>query len=291
MSFFTKFALSATLLTACATHAAVAPTETERIRQLLRDDKLSEAADAASRLVAEHPQEAEAYALLGTIRMNQQQPEPAVKAFERAVEIDAGSSELRRRLGDAYGFSAQKAGILSKLGWAKKCLAAYEKSVELDPKNVRAHESLMGFYQQAPSMAGGGMDKAYAQAAAIKELDADRGRLAYAQLFASEKKYTEASAQFEEVLSAQPDNYLALFQIGRIAALSGERIDRGIETLRKALTLTPSPGAAPHEAAHWRLGMLLEKKGDIAGARAAYEAALRLNPKFQQAIEALKKLG
>jgi len=37
-------------------------------------------------------------------------------------------------------------------------------------------------------MMGGGMDKAYEQAAAIRQLDANRGHVAYAMLNTGEKK-------------------------------------------------------------------------------------------------------
>ncbi|MBA3849724.1 MAG: hypothetical protein C0502_06980 [Opitutus sp.] len=272
-------------------HAALPPADADAVRQLLRERKFAEAEAAATKLTLAHPNEADAFVLLGTVRMNKDDAEGAVKALEKAAELAPGDSEVQRRLGDAYGRSAQKAGVLSKFGWAKKCLAAYEKAVALDPKSIAARLSLLGYYQNAPGMAGGGMDKAYAQAAEIKKLDADRGRLAFAQLYAADKKWTEAFSELEEVLKADPDNYPALFQIGRLAAISGERIDRGMETLQKALTLSPAAGAAGHDAAHWRLGMLLEKMGNKPAAKAAYEAALQLNPKFQQAIEALKKLG
>ncbi len=271
--------------------AAVPSADLEAARGLLRERKLAEAETAARQLVARHGAAAEAHALLGSVMLNKQDADAAVKAFEQAAKLAPKDSDIHRRLGDAYGFAAQKAGMMSKLGFARKCLAAYERAVALDPASIPARQSLMGFYQAAPGMVGGGIDKAYAQAAEIKRLSADQGRIAYAQLYAAEKKWTEAFAEFEEVLKTDPENYLANFQVGRIAALSGERIDRGLETLRKALTLTPTPGAAGHEAAHWRLGMLLEKKGDKAGARTAYEAALKVNPTFPQAVEALKKLG
>jgi len=57
----------------------------------------------------------------------------------------------------------------------------------------------------------------------------------------------------------------ALYQFGRVAALSGERIERGMEALRKCLTLPPAQGSPGHEAAQWRLGNLWEKKGDKPG--------------------------
>jgi lipoprotein NlpI len=49
-------------------------------------------------------------------------------------------------------------------------------------------------------------------------------------------------------------------------------------------------GLAGHDAAHWRLGNLWEKKGVKAAARAAYQAALAVTPNYPQALDALKKL-
>ena len=49
------------------------------------------------------------------------------------------------------------------------------------------------------------------------------------------------------------------------------------------------PGATEAHA-HWRLGMILEKRGDVAGARAEYEAALRLEPKLTDAKRALDRM-
>lgn len=278
------------LLTAVVAHATVAPEKIENVRGLLRDHKVSAAESAANALVAANPAEAEAYALLASVDVAKGDADAAVTAGEKAVELAPNSSEFQDQLGDTYGFAASKAGLLSKMGLAKKCRTAYEKAVELDPKNLNARSNLLGFYQQAPSLMGGGMDKAYAQAEAIKQLDATRGHLAYATLYVGEKKYAEAFAEFEEVLKTTPDNYPALYQIGRVAALSGEHIDRGMETLKKCLTLPPTPGSPGHDAAHWRLGNLWEKKDDKPAARAAYEAALAINPLFQQAIDSLKKL-
>jgi Flp pilus assembly protein TadD len=59
---------------------------------------------------------------------------------------------------------------------------------------------------------------------------------------------------------------------------------------KKCLELRPTPGAPGHDAAHWRLGNLWERKGDKSAARAAYRAALAINSSFPQAIDALKKL-
>ncbi|MDB6115891.1 MAG: Tetratricopeptide repeat protein [Lacunisphaera sp.] len=287
-----KIILSLFLAAACVAHAAVPADKIQNVRTLLRDHKLAAAEAAANSLVAANPTDAVAQALLGSVAIAKDDAEAAVAAYEQAAELAPADGDLQRQLGDAYGFAAQKAGMLSKMGFAKKCRVAYEKAVELDPKNLNARSSLMGFYQQAPGLMGGGMDKAYAQAAAIRRLDATRGRLAYATLYSGEKKYAEAFAEFDEVLKASPDDYAALYQVGKLAALSGQSLDRGLASLRRCLELTPPDAANTpgHAAAQWRIGNILEKKSDPAGARAAYGAALKLDPKFTAAADALKKL-
>lgn len=281
------------LLAAACAHAAVPADQANRIRELLRDKKLSAAEAAAQALVASHPADGEAYALLASVCLAKGDPDAAVRAAEKSVELAPASSELHRRLGDTYGAAAEKAGMLGKMGYARKCRGAFEKAVELDPKNVAARNSLMGFYQMAPAMMGGGMDKAYEQAAAIKQLDAARGRLAYATLYGAEKKYDQAFAEFDEVLKSFPNDYVALYQVGKLAATSGQQLNRGLAALRRCLELpVPETAGTPgHAAAQWRLGNILEKQADPAGARRAYEAALQTDPNFSQAAESLKKLN
>ena len=107
-----------------------------------------------------------------------------------------------------------------------------------------------------------------------------------------EKKFAEAFAEFDEVLKTSTDDFAALYQIGRLAATTGQFIDRGVTSLRRCLELPAptTPNIPGHAAAQWRLGQLLEKKSDVPGARAAYEAAVKLDPSFTPATEALKKL-
>ena len=280
------------LLTVGLVHAAIPSEKIENVRALLRDKKVPAAESAANALVAANPHDASARALLGSVCIAKDDADAAVDAYEKAAELAPTDSDLQRQLGDAYGFAAQKAGMLGKMSFAKKCRVAYEKAVELDPKNLTARSSLMGFYQQAPGVMGGGMDKAYEQAAAIKQVDAARGRLAYATLYAADKKYAEALAEFDAVLKVSPDDYAALYQVGKLAALSGQSLDRGLASLRRCLELTPpkTTNTPSHAAAQWRIGNILEKKNDPAGARAAYEASLKVEPNFTQAADSLKKL-
>ena len=103
-------------------------------------------------------------------------------------------------------------------------------------------------------------------------------------------EFAEAFALYEDALKENPDDYNSLYAIGRGAALSGQRLERGMEALARCLALTPPPNSPGHAAAHWRMGNIWEKKGDKAAARSAYEAALKLDAAFKNAIDALKAL-
>jgi Flp pilus assembly protein TadD len=262
----------------------------EQVTALFNQRQWAEAQTVLEKAVAATPDNAEAYFYLGQCQMNRGDVGQAVLSFEKATTLAPANSEYFRLLGDSYGVTAQKAGLFSKFGWAKKCKAAYDKSVELDRTNVNARWSVMEYCRQAPGFVGGGMDGAYAQAAEIKKLDLARGRSAYANLYTADKKFSEAFAVYEEVLKDAPNDYGALYQLGKLADTTGQELDRGLAALRRCLTITPTDprGYVP---AHWRIGNILLQQGDKAGARAAYEAALKLNPNFTEAIESLKKLN
>lgn len=282
--------LAAAVLSSAAVLAAADLADLDAAQALVRGRKFDEARQAFEKLHVADPKHGEVNFQLGDLALRRDDTENAVKYFEKAIAAEPQVGRYHRKLGDAYGRSAQKASVFSQFGLAKKCLAAYQRAVAIDPNDLDAHSSLFEYYRQAPGIVGGGMDKARAAAAEIKRLDPDRGRLALVTLYLAEKKNDLAFAEWNEVLKATPDDYMALFQIGRTAALTGEQLDRGLASLRRCLELTAPPNRPGHAAAHWRIGHLLEKKKDTAGARTAYETALKLDPKFTPAADSLKKL-
>ncbi len=261
-------------------------------RELFRERKLAEAQAAYEQLALTNPESPEVQFQLGELALRRNAPAAAAVYLEKAALLDPNSARVQKRLGDAQGTLAMNASVFSKVGHAKKTLAAYERAVVLDPNYVEGRLGLFEFYRQAPGFMGGGYDKALAQARAVKALDAARGRVALATLYAGEKQYAAAFAEFQEVLTVNPDDFTAHYQIGRLAVLTDQFVDRGLTSLRRCLELTPPSGEGIPTLAsvHWRIGALLEKKRDPVGARQAYEAALRLDPEFASAAEALRKL-
>lgn len=272
------------------TRAAIDPAALAEARELYGQRMNEEATKAFEALRSGDATAPEPWFYLGLLAMRRDEPEPAAKLLGKAAELNPADAETWRRLGDAYGRAAQKAGLFSRLGFARECREAYERAVAIDPRNVEARFSAMNFYLEAPSFVGGGFDKAHVAADAILAIDAQRGRIAKALVFVREKKFDEAFAVYEPLLKANPDDYFARYQFGRIAAESGTRLDEGIGALQHCLTLTPPEGAPGHGPAHWRIGNIHERKGDLAAARRAYESAVQLEPAFAPAQEALKRL-
>ena len=259
-------------------------------RALFAAGRFPEARKAFEGILAADPSSPEVHYYLGRLAIERRDTADAVRELERAAELAPASAPIHEALGDAYGRSAEKAGILGSFSLARKCAAEYRRAVSLDPRDLEARERLLEFYYRAPAIVGGGAAKAAGEAAAIEAVEPGRGSRAFANLYIADGKYDLAQAELDKALRTAPGDYATLYDIGRLAATSGQHLDRGLESLRLCLSLEPPKGAPPHSAAQWRLGNILEKGGDVAGARAAYKAALELDPKDTQASDALRAL-
>ena len=287
--------------------------------------RYEEARKFFSPYAAAHPKDAEAAYWLGRTLNGLGKMDEAIEWLGKATKLAPKRSDIFLALARAYGRAAQEASMLRKPGLAKDAHAAWLKAVELDPGNLDARNDLIQFYLIAPGFMGGSVDKAREQANEIAKRDAVRGAMARAAvalnqkdnagaerivkealakqpgeprlqqmlglLYQTQERWDEAFEVFEAVLAADADAWPALYQIGRTAALSGKRLERGAATLRRYIGHTPGSDEPPLANAHYRLGMVLERQGNKAGARAEYQAALKLDPKLNDAKEALKKLG
>lgn len=260
---------------------------------------------------------------MGRAQLDSGRAGDAIKTLERAVKLSPQNAEGHFQLGQALGNEAGRASVLRQPGLAKRLKAEFERAVDLDPNHVGAREGLIQFHLRAPGIMGGSLAKAREQAAAVARINPLRGHFAAAQiandqkdLAGAEKAYRAAATEFPDSLGAvtswanfltnngradeafgaldryqakHPDDRVVRWWIGRTAAISGKQLDRG-EQLLRALLAEPQPTNGPRilpENVHYRLGDIAAKRGDKAKARAEYEAALKINPKFEPAKKAL----
>ena len=148
--------------------------ELARARGLFEANKFSEAQIAFEKLSASAPSESDVHYYLGRLALVRGDAHAAVIELEKAVVLAPDNARDHNALGEAYGRSAEKAGIFGKFSLARKCVAEFQRAVALDPNNVGFHESLFKYYSQAPTFLGGGSSKAAAEAAIIKKLQPRR---------------------------------------------------------------------------------------------------------------------
>ncbi len=317
-----RFLFSCALVFVLGVSSAFAITAADVKLQLESRDK--KALVSAEALAKAEPKNAEAWILLTRARLQSSQAEAAVESAEKAVKFAPNNSQSYFWLGNAYGSRVGQVGMFSQMSMAPKIRDAFEKTVALDPNNLDAREALLQYYLQAPSVVGGGKDKANAQVGEIAKRDVARGHLARAQIFMSEKNTAAALKSYEAAYAAKPSDKnirmalgvgyqmaerwndafkhfrawttqdekvgSAWYQIGRTSALSGLQLDEGIAALQKYLGMPHAANDPQNKNAYHRLGQLYAKAGKKAEAKAALQAALKLDPKFADAKAELAKL-
>lgn len=298
---------------------------TEEAARLVKERKWVEAQRAIEPVARAQPDNAAAQYWLGRARAGQDDIDGARAAFERAVALAPNVSDYHLWLGDSYGEEAVHASVFSKLALARKAKGEFERAVALDPRSVQAHAALVSYHLQAPGIAGGSKETALVEAQAIKRLDPYIGGLMVQQVLQATGKPDAALAELESLASAyadsaapvaqlavlygnrkqfdhgfaaidafrqrHPGNVAAGYALGRMAAVSGQRLDEGERALRGILAGDTALGGINPAGAHWRLGMILQARGRTDQARTEYTTAARLAPhnaEIRKSLEALK---
>ncbi len=258
---------------------------------LFNAHRVPEARPLLAALVEREPDNAQALWYLGKADLVMQRREEAADLLQRAVKLAPKDPRILADYGTACLISASELGVSFKsIGYARQGRDALLLAVQLAPDEIAYREGLVAFYRKAPGIVGGSMAKAYAQADEIAKRDPVRGAVIKASIQAEEKKYDEARTTCEDALRSQPDSYLALYTLGRIASESGQDLARGEQALRRCLELTPAIQEPDYAGVYYRLGLIAEKNGHPETARAEYQTALKIEPTFQAATDALAKL-
>jgi len=248
----------------------------------------------------------------------------AVDQMEEAVKTAPESGEAHLWLGRAYGMKAANSFFLTALGLAKKVAKEFETAIRLDPGNLDARFDLLEFCIEAPSMVGGGKDKAQFQAEAIARLNKRLGHTARAQIAEHDKQWQEAGDELKQATETFPDDPGAfadlagyLFKRGdyqRAASASARALALRPEYPAAQLTLAASEirqrkdlqgaeaglrglAAGPlgdkdptFEEVYYWLGEALLGQDKKTEARRAMQTALKFNPDYKEARSALSQL-
>jgi tetratricopeptide (TPR) repeat protein len=305
--------------------SGAAGSKSEEGIQLFEARKFDEALSSLEAAVREDPQDARAASYLGRVYLEVGNSDRAVEWMGRSVALESDNAEYHLWLGRAYGYQAMQATVLKQPSLARKVRKEFEEASRLDPDNLEARFGLIEFYLRAPGILGGSPKKADEQAEEIRRRDALEGYRASGRIAEHRKDFNRARAQYdaaarefpektepfywigallvresdyarafevyEKILERNPSEMKACYQIGRVASLSGQRLERGKQCLTLYLQHEPKPDEPSLASAHYRLGLLYEKKGSRELARREYSAALEIEPTLADARQALKKIS
>jgi tetratricopeptide (TPR) repeat protein len=276
-----------------------------------------------SELIRSSPEDANVRLWMGKSFIKTRQWANAVREMEKATQIEPSNALYRLWLGRACGFEAEHTFKLFAMGKARRVIKEFEAASKLAPANMDIRFDMLEFYLQAPSVVGGGDDKAKAEVLTIAKLDPKHGPIARAILFKYDKKYDLAKKELIQATVDYPD-YPAAYADLADFLLDRNDFDGALKNSQKALALKESKHARlimaaaririgsdideaerslkelasgllgdndpSFEQVYYWLGEYYLVKGDKVKARQALQSALSYDPDYEPAKKIMSKL-
>lgn len=265
----------------------IANNDLDKAVQLFESKDYEKAKAILETIIDNDDQNDEAYFYLGRTYIELNDYEEAADNFEEATELNDRNADYHFWLGQAYSYDIVESSIFSQAILAPKILDEFERTVELDPNHVYGHVGLANFYLQAPSIAGGDLDKAIEQGNILLELDEQRGRIIIASVYLEKEQLDSADAQMKllEEKFGNDKEHASIYNTYGYYLLEQNRIDEAIEKFKKQIELTPDQ-ANPYDS----LGDAYRAAGRLEEAKTQYEKALNIDPKYEASIDNLEEI-
>lgn len=134
------------------------------------------------------------------------QSEQAEQLADRALAKYPEDAELLHLAGINQLNQAQDSSFLTAGSYAKAGLDFLQRAVKADPSYLQAQHALIGFYLQAPAIAGGDTGEAKKLAAAMAATHQPDGTLAQVDVLLDDDKLTQALQLLEQQLQQHPEH-------------------------------------------------------------------------------------
>ena len=232
------------------------------IERLYDAGQYRQAAEALRAALEQNPQNTSLDYWLGRSFFEIRDFSKAISSFERAVKIVPSSSEYHDWLGRACGRKAEEnihSNMPDALPFARRARHEFELAVKLDATNIKAQRDLIAFIANAPGSLGGGEEHALQQIRALSVVDATEGTLALADLYAEQKKFNQADAEYQKVLESGVGRIDIYFQVADYCRdrSDAERMERAVEAVAKI-------ASSNRRLSYYRGVALVLAKGDLA---------------------------
>jgi tetratricopeptide (TPR) repeat protein len=214
--------------------------------QLIAQGHYNRARPLVLAVLEKHPQEPAALVALSTIQWAFGQLDGATATAERAVASAEGSASVHAQLLNVLGakLASSRIGSFEKLGIARRFRKEAERTLQLEPRNLYAHEALARFYWYAPALGGGSKGKSREWLNKLVQLDTPRGYALKAELDATDSAKGRCSptvyADWQSAAAASPPSYDAHIGLATCLLQAGaSQLKSAEDAARKALALNP----------------------------------------------------
>lgn len=213
----------------------------------------------------------------------------AIEALQKAVNLDSDNSDYYLWLGRAWGRRAETSSPFTAPMSAAKARQAFERSVELDGKNLEAINDLFDYYLEAPGFLGGGLDKAGALAERIGQLNPAEYHYAEAKLADKRREFSSAEKHFRQAIQLAPRQVGRFIDLARYLAKQG-RVQESEAVFDEAQKMAPN---SP-KVLFWRAKTYVQENQNLDKAQELLRRYLQSNltpddPSREEAEKLLKK--
>ncbi len=227
--------------------------------------------------------------------------------------------------GQAHLMLGSAPGVVSRNLASRRAKAAFRSAFARDSTRADVLEPLAWIGRLLPAIAGGSRRDAVEMLQRLERHAPYRGALLRGHFARADGRSAVADSIYRQLVATHPDSApawfalydlsyrlgntdlardalrryaaltpkdrAALFHRGQLAAVHGVELVESEASLREYLRTPPLPAQPTLAVAWWRLGQVLEKRGAIAGARAAYRTAVALQKRdtdFKASLERLE---
>ena len=289
--------------------------------QALQEGRVNDATALLSSSLATNAADGVAHQLLCRVYYAQNAADEAIHQCELTVSSpgasDAQASDNQLWLGRAYGLKARHAGWFDAFRLARKVQNCFARAAELNPGNVAALNDLGEYDVAAPSIVGGGTDKARGLAASMMPRFPGAAHHLLARIAEAENNPGAAESELKLAIAAdkssetwidlamfyqthsRPDDAVAAIKSGlavdrthgavlvdaaTILTRAHREPDLAERCLNNYLSSRAKSDAAPAFKVHLQLSMLLAARGDTQDAHREVAAATALAPGFARNV-------
>ncbi len=248
------------------------------VKSLMHKKQYEEAKVLCSQMIAQHPDQAATYAMLGQMAFEQNDTEKAIEYYNQSVRLNPADYQMRNNLAVA----------LQKQGRDIEAIKHWRKAIELDPTGALIRNNLVevlnrvGLARAREGTLAGALEF-WGESLQLKEEQPDlHNRIAAAM--ALEGKVESAIAHWQKSLELDPKQIDSHNRLGIALAQRG-RIDEAVGHWRQALLLDAESGEVLSN-----LARALAQQGKLSEAATHYRSAVRANPNEVRYLDELARL-